>query len=73
MPQIAVKMPVLGKKPPQMPKNCPKLCPKINLGRFFEIWGGIWGGKCRQFFGTQNIYMKESYDIFEMSVYLWCY
>lgn len=43
MPQITVKMPVLGKKPPQMLEKCPKLRPKINLGRFFEIWGGIWG------------------------------
>ena len=42
MPRIAVKMPILAKKPPQMLKNAPNRAPNY-------ISGTIWGEICRYF------------------------
>ncbi len=52
---LCPELPVLSKKPPQMPKNCPKLCPELHLGHFFEIRGGISGEMCKWLFEAENI------------------
>lgn len=60
MPRIAVKMPVLDKKPPQMPKNAPNCAPKSIWGEFLKF-----GAE----FGAKNVWetMVYSWDYFYLN------